>query len=559
MVVPKLNPLRFYNYKANKLEDKLSFSEFCEYRNVKDNFKQSFQDYCENIYYKPFIFGEYGFTSPDDFTLFDADSFLYYSEAKLKGINEINVLNSNGAKIVVKAESDNVSLIVISGNTTGNIYYQQTKIFKKNEPIIIDGVNENVKITLYSAYTLTLFGYAICDLGDDYLINSETKTSDLIDISQYGAVYLMSTQEKVSYLPSPTISDEYSDVIIKYTIDLTPVYDNRENLKLEFGITTFGTITFDFQNNETFTNLPGDFKERIRQCYDWISFEDNGTYVTVEVAHYELTAVSQTAPGGTLTDYPVTYVSQRNDEFNWYLADGITEDFINLGTSYIQDIKGVIRAKNQTNFSLYRDYTPSIEVSKGAITKSFPIVTFPATAEIENGAHFSYGVENFEIVVISKKAYNRIYGTCNHMQIGNYKSEPFEILRLEESYAKKMQNVIYKNSYETKGMALDVFNGQLLLPCFIDYKGDAEYEIFNGQESSSVLGAQDLRSLSFKTFNAIPNYLTEMLAYIFIFDALKINEVSYAAIEPLSKEKQDDSYKYHIEQTLRENNYGYTI
>jgi len=554
MTIPTINPLRFYSNNGTKNENNLSFEQLCEYRNISGKFQQSFLDKAESIYYKPLVSGMYGLNSLSDFNTFNSESIIYYNEAKLKGLNEIDLINTNGKKIVIKAESDGVVTIAVTGATV--THYNQSKQFKKNEPIIIDGVNETTTITLLTngTNTLTLYGYAICDIGDDYLINQTTKTSELIDISQYGAVYLMSTQSKTSYLPSPTLSDEYSDVIRKYTIDLNPAYDDRENLKLEFG-----TIILAFKNNATFTNLPTDFKERLRQCYDWISFEDNDTYVTVEVAHYELTAVAQSPTGGSSTDYPVTYVSQRNDEFNWYLADGITDDFINIGTSYIQDINGVIRAKNETNFSVYRDYTPNIEVMNGAITESFSIASFPATAEIENGAHFSFGADNYEIVVISKTAFNRIYGTCNQMEIGIYNSEPFEVLRLEESYAKKMQNLTYQNSYETKGMALDVFQGGLLLPSYIDIAGEEDVQVFNGQEASFIIGAEDVKINAIKSNLAIPNYLIRIIQVIFTFDILKVNGIDITAVETMSKDPLDNTLKYHFEQKIRENNYGYTI
>jgi len=208
---------------------------------------------------------------------------------------------------------------------------------------------------------------------------------------------------------------------------------------------------------------------------------------------------------------------------------------------------------------VYRDYTPTIEVMNGAITESFSIASFPATAEIENGAHFSFGADNFEIVVISKTAFNRIYGTCNQMEIGIYNSEPFEVLRLEESYAKKMQNLTYQNSYETKGMALDVFQGGLLLPSYIDIAGEEDVQVFNGQEASFIIGAEDVKINAIKSNLAIPNYLIRIIQVIFTFDILKVNGIDITAVETMSKDPLDNTLKYHFEQKIRENNYGYTI
>ena len=226
MNIPKLNPLKFYKTDSDSYSlDSMSFTDYSEHwTNRKEYYKPSYLDKCENIYYKDVLDGEYGFTNSNNFTTIDADSYIYYGVYKLVNANTYELTGQNGKYFVAKLETDSNVLVTVRQN--GSIVYQASKTWTKSDTIkVFMTSNNNINIEITGS--ADLYGVAIADIEDNYTFNDNSRTSQLIGLSQYGVVYKISSMDEVDFLPSAGLGDDYNDVVRKYIIDISPNYQPK--------------------------------------------------------------------------------------------------------------------------------------------------------------------------------------------------------------------------------------------------------------------------------------------------------------------------------------------
>ena len=584
ITLPALNPNKFFKDLGKKNIDNLSFKDFSEHRDIKGNyFKQSFLEKAKNIYYKPFLSGVYGFTESNVTITNDPaaqkQTTIFFNVIELGTRTALNpypvTLNLGVAEI-------NKRLAIKSNYQIDVQLLENTTVIETLDdvnpinglvtiPLNADYTNLVVKVRSDLAYgvDVEIKGIAVVEDSEDYTFNDFQRTSKLIDISQYGAVYCFGSESETEFLPVPSSGSEYSDIIRKYEIDLTPVYDDREKLILTFD--NGGTV-FEFGGSlDGFPVLLGD---RIPQVYDFIShyvlYGDppiDPIKLIVEVAHYELTKVeiTDTNNGNPNIDLPVTYLSQRIDDEYWYQVDGNSEQFINVETATIE-IDGVIRAKKELDFNNYRDYLYNgnayVSSYGNAGTTITNINSFPAflPTGITDDYSFQalqYGGTNGELIKIKKIAQIQPLTNCGKFEIDGYISEPFEIINQQEANEKKLSNLTYSNSEDAQGLAFDNFIGGMLLPFYLESDDTQEVTVFNGQYQNVTRGSENLKTENYTAYVGIPVYLKVMLQMIFNFDILKVDGVDYAIVDKAESEQIEKTLFYTFIVQLRESNYNY--
>ena len=582
ITLPALNPNKFFKDLGKKNIDNLSFKDFSEHRDIKGNyFKQSFLEKAKNIYYKPFLSGVYGFTESNVTITNDPaaqkQTTIFFNVIELGTRTALNpypvTLNLGVAEI-------NKRLVIKSNYQIDVQLLENTTVIETLDdvnpinglvtiPLNADYTNLVVKVRSDLAYgvDVEIKGIAVVEDSEDYTFNDFQRTSKLIDISQYGAVYCFGSESETEFLPVPSSGSEYSDIIRKYDVDILTNYSSQVALKI-----TFDSRSFVF--GSATGGIPQDLDDQISGCYDWISWhkiisDPPGTMgkMVLEVAHFKLLKVEHIDPtfGNVIQDFPVTYLSQRIDNEYWYQADGISENLTNTETAIIE-IDGVIRAKKELDFNNYRDYLYNgnayVSSYGNAGTTITNINSFPAflPTGITDDYSFQalqYGGTNGELIKIKKIAQIQPLTNCGKFEIDGYISEPFEIINQQEANEKKLSNLTYSNSEDAQGLAFDNFIGGMLLPFYLESDDTQEVTVFNGQYQNVTRGSENLKTENYTAYVGIPVYLKVMLQMIFNFDILKVDGVDYAIVDKAESEQIEKTLFYTFIVQLRESNYNY--
>ena len=578
MNLPFLNPNKFYKPAIKKNIDTMAFSDYVDFRNSsKEHFKQSFLGYARNIYYNPFVRGDYGFTDENvtiiNDPLADKQTKILLNVIELGSYTiaeqfsvEYSLGNSFiGETLIIKS---NYPLDVSLSSSSGSVFLLNQIPFDGLIKITLPLNFTKLKVQIRSDFALSndveIKGIAIVEDALGYKFNGLNRTSKLIDISQFGAVYLITSESETTFLPVPMGSNpEYSDIIRKYKIvgRMDPLNSGEK-----FVITMQGAITqtqeFHFED-VTITPLGG-----LANCYDWISYNTfpesgpgmNDEHIILELAHYRLLSWElRDASNNVLYSYPITSEGYIVDSEYWYLG-GQSEIQTNLEEAYAE-IVGVIRAKTINDASIYLPYNKEIESDIGnQYFSKTDISNFPAflkiTNAVNNGSIFFDEISG-ELVKIKKIAQIRPLVSCATFEIDGNVSEPFEILSLEQSIDRKLLNIEYSHFEDFQGMAFDNFNGAMLLPFYLESDDTQEVTVFNGQQTNVTRGSENLKTEAFTNYLPIPVYLKVKLQMIFNFDDIKIDGTDYGIIDKAESEQLETSLMYNFNIKVREDNFNY--
>ena len=557
MIIPSLNPLRFIKPKDNSFMANNLYSEFVTKQGLSNrSYTNIFKDRCENIYYDETLQGSYGFLNTNGWTNITGEMVVKNSILTITGAtNSPSYDTTTNDKLILKIESEDYCSVVFRSG--GAIIASENKIFNKNEPIIIQGVTGIIGIEFLG--TASIYGVAVAPIGTAYKICDLDRVATLIDLCPKGAVYSLSSETTTDFLPTPSAGDEYSDIIRKYVIDLSPVYDDREDLTLNFN----SSVSFTFGGS--LDGFPVLLEDRIPQVYDFISFAyDNfNKLLIVEIAHHELLTVKMTDGTNPLIDFPVTYNSQRIDADYWYQEDGISNNFINTETASIE-ITGVLRAKKEGNFNSYRSYNENIHVNGSAGEVIQSIASFPSfmntgVTDDYSAQRLNYGDDNGEVIKIKKKASIRLYATCCTFSVGDFVSEPFEIIDDKDFIDRLLTEIDYKDLEFTQGMALDVFSPSFCVDLVEEISNGNELDVFIEQERNTNLSNNQGQFRKLTTKYPIPNYLAEKLLKIFNFDTITINDINFNSTTDGTSFEKLGLYLYTFTVELRRSDYNYEV
>ena len=587
--IPDLTPNRFFKNEGRLNLKNMSFKEYTEFRNGwSSTFKQSFLDKADNIYNVPFLGGVYGFTNENVTITNDPASqkqtSLYFNVITLgtwTASNQypvtLNVGESEINKILVIKTNYQIDVQILDGTTIVQSLDDQNPI---DGLVQIELTNNyvdlfvKVRSDFAGSIDVEIKGIAVVEPPIEYYFCDNQRMSKLIDISQFGAVYLFSSESETTFLPAASAGDEYSDIIRKYEIDLLHSYDDREKL-----ILTFNDGSSPYYFGGSLDGFPVLIEDRIPQVYDFISFyvlmndPDVGPPVpyklVVEVAHKELLKVemTDTNAGNPNIDFPVTYLSQRIDNEFWYQADGQSEVLTNSEEALIE-VAGVLRAKKEFDVNQYRAFTESIEVyGQNVANDDFYSIanleTFPAFMStldpniVDDRREVSFGDTNGELIKIKKIAQIRPYTNCAYFEIDGHFSEPFEIITLEEADQRQMLNLKYSHSQDFQDLSFDNFEGSILLPFCLESEDTQEVTIYNGQGENDTRGSENLKIENFEAHQPLPVYLKTMLQMIFNFDDLKIDNISYGIQDPAEAKQFEKSMMYSFIIEVRQDDYQY--
>ena len=555
MIIPSLNPLRFIKPKDNSFMANNLYSEFVTKQGLSNrSYTNIFKDRCENIYYDDIIDGSYGFSDFNGWSPVDTSSVTVDSVALLEGINTYSLLNLTGTtqNLIIKLKSDYVGVVTVELN--GVLTNSISNIFEIDEPIIVPVGSGSIHLTFNG--TISLYGAAVVPVASDYKICDLDRVATLIDLCPKGAVYSLSSETTTDFLPTPSAGDEYSDIIRKYQININPAFTNHDTIRLVFN----SGIIFDFNVYDSV------FLNYITEGYDWISVSKvygAGTLVDVEVANYELTGVKSLLAGVVTSVWNVIYQSERIDPNYWYQADGVSNNFINTEDANIE-IVGVLRAKEQSNINSYRSYYKYLSAVGTAGTQLAFINTFPSYLKTGDNNDYTaqklnYGANNSEIVKIKKKASIRLYATCCTFSVGDFVSEPFEIIDDKDFIDRLLTEIDYKDLEFTQGMALDVFSPSFCVDLVEEISNGNELDVFIEQERNTNLSNNQGQFRKLTTKYPIPNYLAEKLLKIFNFDTITINDINFNSTTDGTSFEKLGLYLYTFTVELRRSDYNYEV
>ena len=555
MIIPSLNPLRFIKPKDNSFMANNLYSEFVTKQGLSNrSYTNIFKDRCENIYYDDIIDGSYGFSDFNGWSPVDTSSVTVDSVALLEGINTYSLLNLTGTtqNLIIKLKSDYVGVVTVELN--GVLTNSISNIFEIDEPIIVPVGSGSIHLTFNG--TISLYGAAVVPVASDYKICDLDRVATLIDLCPKGAVYSLSSETTTDFLPTPSAGDEYSDIIRKYQININPAFTNHDTIRLVFN----SGIIFDFNVYDSV------FLNYITEGYDWISVSKvygAGTLVDVEVANYELTGVKSLLAGVVTSVWNVIYQSERIDPNYWYQADGVSNNFINTEDANIE-IVGVLRAKEQSNINSYRSYYKYLSAVGTAGTQLAFINTFPSYLKTGDNNDYTaqklnYGANNSEIVKMKKKASIRLYATCCTFSVGDFVSEPFEIIDDKDFIDRLLTEIDYKDLEFTQGMALDVFSPSFCVDLVEEISNGNELDVFIEQERNTNLSNNQGQFRKLTTKYPIPNYLAEKLLKIFNFDTITINDINFNSTTDGTSFEKLGLYLYTFTVELRRSDYNYEV
>ncbi len=198
MIVPILNPLRFYAPNGSKVKENNPFFLSQNYWNeLNGSYQPKFQDKLECIAYEDALGGVYGFSDIAEFIGSPTDPRIENCKFCFDGGNAIYT-NLDGAtigKVLIVKYSGTIDIEVRENTTVIHSFTGLTDGLFIHD---LDQNYTNLTINIEVSATACILGAMVVEPFLDYTTCDGDFEAEVIDICSYGGVYLMQIEEIVS-------------------------------------------------------------------------------------------------------------------------------------------------------------------------------------------------------------------------------------------------------------------------------------------------------------------------------------------------------------------------